>query len=454
MLSHIIFIGLYILFGEFFEPQYMHLLSIVHYCFLIFNRVNKKTFILTPELLLYIMSIQISAGNYILLETYKSVGLSKSYYYAVPKYFTQASILWLVCSEIFFMGYKYFSRSSLPKVEYELTPRSTDSMIRLILFFSLATPTITAALPFLGSITKFFDLFGLIGIMFYARLWGETGERKYANYALVVFLVQTWLALTTAYLRMALILPTVVFIVGYISGTKKVKSLISVNLFPFFLIGMLFLSFFGELGKYRAYSFKQAIVFISEKNSSETENNDDKLILPEDEEEDEETSGFLERSSNLAQVSNIFDLVDKKGFYDGATTSTVLIALVPRFLWPDKPVIRLGAWYAVEIGITVKEAINNSINMTVPGQMYLDFGWIGAIICCFLFGGFMAALWNASSYNASSTNILGIVMGGYLLVYSFVGISIDLQLAVTFLSVYLMFYAVSKLLPLIIVQKE
>lgn len=453
MLNHIIFIGLYILLGEFADPVYMHMLSIVHYAILIIQFASRDKFKISPEILLYLMSIQISAGNIILLETLGTPNQSRSYYYIVPKYITQASILWLVCTEIFFMGYKYFNKVSLPIIRYELNKRSTNNMVRLVLLFAILTPTIATNFPFLGSLTKLFELLGIVGIMFYARLWGETGERRYANYTILIFIVQTWIALVSAYLRMALILPTVVLIVGYLSGTKNIKSLISVRLFPFLLFAGLFLTFFGELGKYRGYSFKDAVVIISESNSDPEEFNEDRIII-EEEEDEGKTSGFLERSSTLAQVTNIFDLVNRKGYYDGLTTSTVLIALVPRFLWPDKPVIRLGAWYAVEIGITVKDAINNSINMTIPGQMYLDFGWIGAIICTFLFGGFMAALWNSSVYNESSTNLLGILLGGYLLIYSFVGISIDLQIAVTFLSVYLMFFAISKILPMIIVQKE
>jgi hypothetical protein len=83
--------------------------------------------------------------------------------------------------------------------------------------------------------------------------------------------------------------------------------------------------------------------------------------------------------------------------------------------------------------------------MTIMGEMYLDFGWIGVLIGCILYGMFMAVLWNSVEFFASPYNLLGILFGGYILVFSF-GIGADLQIVVSYLSTYLIIYAIKKLI--------
>jgi hypothetical protein len=115
-------------------------------------------------------------------------------------------------------------------------------------------------------------------------------------------------------------------------------------------------------------------------------------------------------------------------------------------LWPDKPLIQLGAWFALEIGVATTTdygRANNSINMTVAGELFLDFGWLGVILGSLLFGGFISVLWNSTYFYSSEYNLTGIIFGGYLIMLS-IGSYADLQIVVTLLSTYLIFFAIKK----------
>jgi hypothetical protein len=143
------------------------------------------------------------------------------------------------------------------------------------------------------------------------------------------------------------------------------------------------------------------------------------------------------------------NLVEKNGLYLGQASAPLVAALVPRFLWPDKPQIQLGAWFALEIGAasisSTSGRANNSINMTIPGELYLDFGWFGVVVGGILFGGLVGLFWNAAKFNDSAYNILGALWGGYLLLFALFGIGADLQIIVTLLSTYIIFLVIKKL---------
>jgi hypothetical protein len=110
--------------------------------------------------------------------------------------------------------------------------------------------------------------------------------------------------------------------------------------------------------------------------------------------------------------------------------------------------IQLGAWFALEIGVAAEldgGRANNSVNMTIPGEFYLDFGWIGLFIGCFLFGGLVAAFWNAAKFMDSPYNITGTLWGGYLLLYALGGIGADLQIVISLTSTYIVFFIIKKI---------
>jgi hypothetical protein len=164
---------------------------------------------------------------------------------------------------------------------------------------------------------------------------------------------------------------------------------------------------------------------------------------------EEEKLTPLQRASVINQISACVGLVDDHGTYNGRASAPLLAALIPRALWPEKPKIALGVWFAVEIGAAVQteDWFNNSINMTIPGQLYLDFGWPGLIIGCILSGMLLNWLWQHSGFYVSSFNILGMFFGVFMLYNIVFGLGADLQIFITMVAMYLIFLTLGKIIP-------
>ncbi|NDC42085.1 MAG: hypothetical protein EBZ77_11140, partial [Chitinophagia bacterium] len=411
MLFHFFFIIVYLVLGLNVDPAIMNYLLIIQCSIATYLRSQEKNEIISPLVIFYISSIMVSMGNIKLLSI---IGTAEntSYSYVVPRYLPDACIIWCVGASLMFIGYLALERFSAGKIRYDLNIKASDIFFQVVVILSLLSPTIRANLKSLGSITKLVSLSGAIGILYFSRLWAVENSNKYRNYAIILFLIQSYNALLFAWVRFELIQPTLVMLLGYLAGKNSFKSALSFRMIPFLILVAAFIGSFSTLSKYRA-NYAKGIMheLFAEKVEQNTFNYD----------EDNKTS-FVTRLSCMAQVTNIVKLVQNNGYYNGAASYPIALALIPRFLWPEKPSIELGLWYALEIGAAYKEQGkrgNNSINMTVMGQLFLDFGWPGMIIGCLLFGGYVALLWNSVDFFKYNNNILGILYGGYLLVYSF-----------------------------------
>jgi hypothetical protein len=69
----------------------------------------------------------------------------------------------------------------------------------------------------------------------------------------------------------------------------------------------------------------------------------------------------------------------------GATYYDVLVALVPRFLWPEKP-YRAGGSEFVTQYTGIRFGKNTSVGMNYLFELYVNFGSIGVVAGMFLFG--------------------------------------------------------------------
>jgi hypothetical protein len=155
---------------------------------------------------------------------------------------------------------------------------------------------------------------------------------------------------------------------------------------------------------------------------------------------------LLSRLSTINQLTQVVRVVEEDGFLDGSTLDYLGVAFIPRALWPEKPTIAKGAWFALRIGqanVMADGQIMNSINMTIPGELYLNFGWMGVFIGLLLFGAVIAILWSRTDFWRDSRNVLGSAYGYYLL-WIWLGFSLgaDLQIIVTLIAMYLVFAAV------------
>jgi hypothetical protein len=96
-----------------------------------------------------------------------------------------------------------------------------------------------------------------------------------------------------------------------------------------------------------------------------------------------ETRGFvstfvlgLNRMSDLESISEIYRNVPEiHPYLEGETYERIPYSLIPRALWPDKPVLLTGVneWFFQHEGGTSP--------ITVMGEGYLNYGWLGVIGC-------------------------------------------------------------------------
>ncbi len=79
----------------------------------------------------------------------------------------------------------------------------------------------------------------------------------------------------------------------------------------------------------------------------------------------------------------------------GATLEGLWTGVVPRILWPDKPKVGVGYWFAVHYWGTPAGVLQVPQAVTHPGELYIDFGLVGVIAGMALLG-----LWYRFAYAA------------------------------------------------------
>lgn len=446
MVLHIFFIVLYFALSGTVNAVGMCSLLVAHCVLNIISDINSKEKRGINVLTSFNIGVMLTTiANLVFINGIYVYGVSEEsmYRYIVFEYIEEGILIWVVGNASIFLGFEIFKKNSLPSISLEIKNKNIiDNYFKYIIvlaFLSFSGNVINFSF-ITGGIQKVLGLFSMMGILFYARLWGKEGNLKYRNYATFLAVMQTFNALYNSFLRIDLLTPTIIYYGGYFIGRSSIKSIISEKLIPPIIIIIVFSQFFNTFGGNRAH-------FIDSFTTSEevaTYNSYSDLSADKN-----ARGGLLERSANIAQITNVVNLVEKKGLYLGNASAPLVAALVPRFLWPDKPQIQLGAWFALEIGAATISSLtgraNNSINMTIPGELYLDFGWVGVVLGGILFGGLIGLFWNAAKFNESAYNILGALWGGYLLLFALFGIGADLQIIVTLLSTYIIFLVIKKL---------
>jgi hypothetical protein len=447
---NIVFVLIYAILGNIISPNLLLIIFSTQCFILLIPYFNQKKIEITPLSLYLIGLLIVNLANYLLIGNVGTLR-NKTYKYIIPEYINLATQIWCISGSFIIMGYQYALNKSFPSVELIVKKANTLQTI----FYSLLVINVLQLMGIrlfnISQIVKFIGLANLIGILFFARLAAKTKNSNYQIYTVILFIVQTYIALFYSYLRINLILPTLVLFLGYFIGKEDTKYIFSYRIIPFVVLFGLYASVFKTLGQSRSnfyYAFATTLNSSNNNNYNNAISNDNSDDVQGATYGGSDKTALLDRSANLAQMTCVVDLVKRNGFYNGSASAPLVIALVPRFLWPDKPKIELGRWFALEIGVAYKSEdgnINNSINMTVPGELYLDFGWIGVVLGSLLIGAFIAVLWNATHFYSSEYNIVGILYGGYLLFLCFIGIGVDLQVVITLISTYLSFYFVKKI---------
>jgi hypothetical protein len=369
-----------------------------------------------------------NAELYLLYETGDTM---KSYPYANFQHFPEAMRLLFIGYNVILCGLETTKNHALPKLIFNIPEKRLKQWywVNLILIIQ------GYFFPFriVGTFNYLITMIPLISILYFVRLGYQYQQKQIITWAYTLLLSTLFVRITQSYLRFEMIAPILVYTFGMYMGAGSLKPLKSVRYLPLLTFGILFIIYFEAIGISR-----------SETTYSGSGNVVNKLeyISKAKVDDDEARLNAFQRTSSIAQLSACVDLVGKNNFYDGELLAFMGTALIPRFLWPDKPKIALGTWFAYNIGAAVEHdgAYNNSINMTVIGNLYLDFGYWGIIIGCFLVGIILQQFWYSSDFYSNGRNYTGTMLGGFLLLTTLFGIGADLQIIVTILGFYLVLF--------------
>ncbi len=104
---------------------------------------------------------------------------------------------------------------------------------------------------------------------------------------------------------------------------------------------------------------------------------------------EEATSSATSRADFIHQVAYIYSMTPAEVPYQyGHTYSYFAVALIPRVLWPGKPLAgSANGFYAVNYGITSEEGIKTTtFGVSILGEAFINFGWYGALFVMMLQG--------------------------------------------------------------------
>ena len=330
--------------------------------------------------------------------------------------------------------------SLLPKVRGELRDRQ---LVNGGTILGLLAVLVHWRLPVtsLGALGSVFFLSPLFVTFVLARAGANRGVRAAYTGALIVAFAEAARALLFGYLRGDVAAPFIAFGLGAFTGARSLRPLKTRAFLPIYLAAGLFIVYFGAYGAIRGHTGAGL-----QRLEAVQEYHDELKGMP-----DLANQTVLSRLTTINQLSQIGRLVDEEGYLHGQTLAYLAYAFIPRFLWPEKPAIAKAAWFALHIGLAYVRSdgqISNAINMTIPGELYLNYGWDGVFVGLVFLGVFVAAFWRTTDFWSRPRNVLGTAFAFYLM-WPWIGFSLggDLQILVTIIAVYLVLVTVGLMLP-------
>lgn len=92
--------------------------------------------------------------------------------------------------------------------------------------------------------------------------------------------------------------------------------------------------------------------------------------------------GALELGDRMSTATQLSLLYMMRSSEEAGPPIDVATALVPRFLYPSKPLITPGEWFAEKLGRgqQTEDGFSNAINLTPAGHFFVSYGWAGATL--------------------------------------------------------------------------
>lgn len=281
-------------------------------------------------------------------------------------------------------------------------------------------------------------------LFLFVKSAANKNKSNWMNYAVLLVCLISFRGILYSYRRQSALEPFLIFFISLaISYSGKLKEIFSFKYLTMFICFLFLISQFSTMGKIRSLSGQARLDQWSSiyESSEESEEEQEYALDPFDTEKENPP---LARASTLNQLSQVARLHTENGNYGGSTLTYLGFAFIPRFLWPEKPLIMQGRWFAMEAGLAYNHGttkslqdVNNSINMTAAGELYLNFGFIGTFIGMLVIAFILKQGWEMCNFYDERNNFTGSVFGIYLIVVSYFYLQVDLQFLVSMLQVFL-----------------
>lgn len=341
-----------------------------------------------------------------------------------PQHLFEGLAIFHVGGFVILESLRYYSKVNMTSITLDRRmPQWWQTLVLSIIFFLISKYLPLASYGTIGSLMNLLVLGSLLFVSFQVHIQNRAQP---ITFCLIYVGFLSFYAFQTSYLRYEIVLPWVAYFFGELLARKELprfslqSKVVAVALL--IVIPPLF-TYLGAVRSTYSEADRDVATVITRISSGET---------------DDRRESVLTRLSYINQLTNLVNLVRVKGFYEGKTLEYYSFVFIPRFLWPEKPTIAQGQWFALEAGLAYKNSegrINNSINMTVPGEFYLNFGWPGVLVGCWFFGFFFAFIWN----RVHEDSLAGWTFRFLLLFVAISGLGADLQIVATYTAYFLMY---------------
>jgi hypothetical protein len=316
------------------------------------------------------------------------------------------------CHAIFY-GAFYILLSFKSKIRpVEFVPPGTSLKVLkyfgyITLFFYLANKIIgISAIAHIGYV-GFFVYLGL-----FLNLWREKYLKMSEKIIFVVIVLYDFVerALGGLLAPFALL---VLFIIISILMSKSSKWLIVISMALFVWFYSIFSTIKYEYRNVVWYSGQYSIIdkiLLVQKLYSERELNQAIPLVNTYKGKDHMLWRFSYQLSAMSLVMK--DTPDPVPYWEGSTYIPFISKFIPRFMWPDKPSENMGYLFGTTYRITSSWNTSTSINTPILPELYMNFGFNGLYIGCFIlaFIYFLLVKWFNSRKVTFTSSVIGMAI--------------------------------------------
>ena len=380
-----------------------------------------------------VFGVWIGLGNLIACFVVNTAYEETFYSYSAMDFLLEAQYLATLTVIVPLVSYRWFAR--LHKVPRRFLPRvpvvAVEVSDKTLLIFCLAmfgfdwvTRLFNIPLEFLGTFAGFLAKTSELAIFLLTWHWLGPSPTlpKWTRWLLILGVTfDVVYSALFSYMRGEVAYPLFAFLLAFLlrkAVTKRVVIIASLGIF-------VFASFYKVTGDTRGQG-----IFGSERIEVILKgflaDHSDSVVVGNDEGGDSALMSLIARGCNFGQLSQVVRIADEEGHYHGQTLEYLSYAFIPRLIWPDKPLITPGQWFAEKIGhgSRISETqFSNSINMTVAGELYLNFGWVGAVGGLALMALLYAVFWESTDFYGKRNNPIGHGLGISILLQAIGGSS-------------------------------